>query len=171
MIADRAGISVGGLYLHFHGKETLYSTLVETVLEDLSREIEATMKKIPDPVQAMTTLISMRLSYARKNRELIIMSNTECKLALRDEVRKGFFKRQRALIEDIIEKGVRSGDFADCDSQETAKVIVGVLRGFVFSLVVDPDSLFSPEACTRLVLRGLLSERSGKNGSEGIGKP
>ena len=155
-IAREADISVGGLYLYFQNKENLYSTLMERVIEGISGEMEEKVGNISDPVEAINTLITMRLTYARRNRELIIASNKEQRLALGIDMKKRFFTRQRRLIENIIEKGMQSGDFARCDAKESAKIIMGVLRGFVFSLVVDTDNLFSPEDCSRLILKGLL---------------
>jgi AcrR family transcriptional regulator len=160
MIAARADISVGGLYLYFAHKEALYSTLMEKVLEDVLREMEETAQKAPDPVMAISALIRMRLSSAKKNKELINSNTKDRRLTLDSDRKKRFFEKQRALIESIVEEGVKSGVFADCDPKEAAKVIVGLLRGFVFSLVVDVENLFSPEECVRLILNGLLTRLS-----------
>lgn len=155
-IAAKAGISVGGLYLYFENKEALYSTLMDKVLEDLSGELEETVGKIEDPVAAFSTFVRLRLTYAKRNRELIITNTREPRLALGTDLRKRFFERQRRLIGTLIDRGVSSGHFTACDRDETAKVIMGVLRGFVFSLVVDTENLFSPEECSRLILNGLM---------------
>jgi AcrR family transcriptional regulator len=162
MIAGKADISVGGLYLYYENKESLYSTLMEKVLEDVSREMEEVIEKIPDPVIAMRTLIHMRLQYARRNKELIIANTREHKFALRDDVRTRFFERQRRLIQRTVERGIASGDFAPCDAGEATKVIMGVVRGFVFSFVVDTDNLFSGEECSRLLLDGLRNREDGE---------
>ena len=156
MVAARAGISVGGLYIYFENKENLYATVVADLFENLSRKTEETVRKIPDPVEAMHAFLRMRLSYARRNRELIISNNKERRIALGADMKKRFFEGQRLLIEEVVRKGVESGDFAFCEPTETAKVIMGVIRGFVFSLVVDPDNLFSEEECSRVILNGLL---------------
>ncbi len=161
MIAAGAGLSVGGLYLYFENKETLYSTLMERVLEDLSRDTEERVKEISDPVSAFNAFIDIRLAYAARNKELIITNSREPKLALGAEIRKRFFERQRRLVELIVSKGIESGDFAECDPAEAAKVITSVLRGYVFSLVIDQDNLFSPEECRRVMLNGLLARQGG----------
>ena len=161
MIARKADISVGGLYLYYENKESLYSTLMEQVLEDVSREMEEEVEKISDPVAAMRALIDMRLKYARRNRELIIANTREHRFALGVDVRARFFDRQRRLIQRTLERGIATGDFGPCDSREATKVIMGVVRGFVFSLVVDTDNLFSGEECSRLLLDGLRTRGSG----------
>jgi AcrR family transcriptional regulator len=163
MIAGKADISVGGLYLYYENKETLYSTLMEKVLEDVSREMEEAIEKIPDPVTAMKTLIHMRLQYARRNKELIIAYTRQHKFAVGDDVRTRYFERQRRLIQRTVERGIASGDFARCDAGEATKVIMGVVRGFVFSFVVDTDNLFSGEECIRMLLDGLRSRDKGES--------
>jgi AcrR family transcriptional regulator len=164
MIAGKADISVGGLYLYYENKESLYSTLMEKVLEDISGEMEEALGKIQDPVVAMRALIHMRLQYARRNKELIIANTKEHKFALSVDVRTRFFDRQRRLVERIVENGITSGDFARCDPREASKVIMGVVRGFVFSLVVDTENLFSEEECSRLLLDGLKIRNGGEIG-------
>jgi len=164
MIAAKAGISVGGLYLYYQNKESLYSTLMEKVLEDVSREMEEAVEKLGDPIAALKVLIQMRLQYARKNRELIIANTREHRFVLGADVRTRFFDRQRRLIERTVERGIASGDFAPCDSGEAAKVIMGVVRGFVFSFVVDTENLFSGEECSRLLLDGLRSRGAMEGG-------
>ena len=37
-----------------------------------------------------------------------------------------------------------------------ARVIFSILRGFIFSIMVEEEALFSPEACADLVLKGLI---------------
>ena len=164
MIACEAGISVGGLYLYYRNKENLYSTLMEKVLEDVSGEMEEAIEKISDPVAALKALIHMRLHYARKNKELIIANTREHRFVLGDDVRMRFFDRQRRLIQKTVERGVASGDFAPCDAGEAAKVIMGVVRGFVFSFVVDTENLFSGEECSRLLLDGLRRRDAAEDG-------
>ncbi|NCO84323.1 MAG: TetR/AcrR family transcriptional regulator, partial [Nitrospirae bacterium] len=36
--------------------------------------------------------------------------------------------------------------------------IFSVIRGFVLSIVVEADALFSPEECSKLLLNGLLKK-------------
>jgi AcrR family transcriptional regulator len=165
MIASEASISVGGLYLYFQNKQSLYVTIMEQMLEDVSSEIEAAIGAISDPVEAITSLVGLRLGYAKRHRELIISNSKYQALAFEVDFKKRFFVRQRALIEETIRRGIERGQFGECNVKEAAKIITGILRGFVFSFVVDTDDLFSTEECNHFILNGLLrrggSERTG----------
>lgn len=156
MLAKAADISLGGLYLYFKNKEELYGTLIGNRLNDLMEETRETLKGVQDPTEALSTFISMRIKYARKHREVILVLGREQTLTFGLKAKKKFFKDQRGVIEEIVRKGIASGIFMECDVREVAKVIVCALRGFVLSIIVEPDALFSPEECSKLILKGIL---------------
>jgi len=158
MIAHAARISTGGLYLYFKNKEDLYLTLIKSNMDDFAVETMESVRDIADPAEAITAFITINLNYAKKHRELILVQGRELGFAFGLEMRRNFFKKQRGLIEDIIRKGVRKGEFREVDIKETAKIIFSLIRGFVLNIVVEPDALFSPEECSSLVLNGLKKE-------------
>jgi AcrR family transcriptional regulator len=177
VIAKDAGISTAGLYLYFKNKEDLYTTLVRNKLHDLTAEIRETLSSIEDPVVAMSTFISMRVNYARKHRELIFILEREQGFALGIRAKSRFFREQRKAIEEIIIKGIAAGVFRPCNVKEIAKIIVCALRGYILSIIIEPDALFSPEECSAVILKGLLSDkaetrisRSGIGDDKGPGK-
>jgi len=159
-IASGAGISIGGLYLYFENKETIYMTVLKEIFDELTTKVKEAVGQVDDPVQALTSLITLRLAYARKHRELIILQSREQGFAYALTLKRQFFRNQTAIIENILSAGVTGGVFAPCNVKEVAKIIMGTLRGFVLSLVIDPASLFSADECARFLLRGLL----GRNG-------
>ena len=157
MIARSADISAGGLYLYFRNKEDLYSTLIRIRLNDLAKETREALADIDDPAEALRTFISMRLRYAKKHRELILVLGKEQGFTFGTKARAQFFREQRKVIEEIVRKGIASGRMRDCKVEEIAKIIICALRGFILSILVEPDALFSPGECSTLVLEGLLS--------------
>ncbi|MDO9287994.1 MAG: TetR/AcrR family transcriptional regulator, partial [Thermodesulfovibrionales bacterium] len=62
--------------------------------------------------------------------------------------------------ENIIRQGIQSGTFKKVDVRKTARIIFSIIRGFVLSSVVEPDSLFSPEECSNLILNGLIRRKN-----------
>jgi len=160
-IAQAADISTGGLYLYFKNKEDLYTTLIRIRLNDLAGETREALGDIDDPAKAIRTFITMRVTYAKKHRELILILGKERGFTFGTKARKRFFGEQRRVIEEILRKGVASGRMRDCKVEEVANIIICALRGFILSMLVEPDALFSAEECSTLVLEGLLAKNPG----------
>ena len=158
MIARSADISIGGLYLYFKNKEDLYTTLIRISLNDLAGETKEALGDIDDPAKAIRIFITMRVNYAKRHRELILILGKEQGFTFGIKARKQFFREQRKVIEGIVRKGITSGRIRNCKVEEVAKIIICALRGFILSMLVEPDALFSPEECSTLVLEGLLAK-------------
>jgi AcrR family transcriptional regulator len=158
MIARRSHISVGGLYLYFKSKDALYLTLMKARLDDLAVRTREALKDVKDPAEAVRIFIKLRLNYAREHRELILALGRDPGFGFGIEVKRKFFRQQRHVIEGILKKGIASGKFRKCNTEEVAKVIFSLVRGFIASLVIEPDALFSPKECCDLILMGLLKK-------------
>jgi len=156
LIARASGISVGGLYLHFRNKEDLYLTFMQDWMKKLNDRTQEALLKIDDPVDAIRAFIMISIDFARWNREIIILQGRELGFTFGIDRKREFFRERRRLIADIVRKGIEKGTFRDCDADETSKVIFNMLRGFIVSMVVDEESLFSAEAYVELVLNGLI---------------
>jgi len=156
LIARASGISVGGLYLHFRNKEDLYLTFMQDWMKKLNEKTQEALLKIDDPVDAIRAFIMISIDFARCNREIIILQGRELGFTFGIDRKREFFRERRRLIADIVRKGIEKGTFRDCDADEASKVIFNMLRGFIVSMVVDEESLFSAEAYVELVLNGLI---------------
>ena len=156
LISRSAGISVGGLYLYFKDKEDLYLTLMNESLDYINQKTRDALKDTHDPIEAITSLITLSVNYAKTNRERILLQGRELGFSFGLEVKKKFFKERRRLIEEIIRDGVAKGVFRSCDPAEKAKIIFSLLRGFVVSIIIDDEALFAAEECLDLILNGLL---------------
>ncbi len=158
MIANASGISIGGLYLYFKNKDELYLALIKSRLDELADMTRKSLKDTDDPAEAVSKFISLHLAYAKKHRELILVQGREHGFTSGISAKRKFFKTQRGFIEGIIRKGIRSGVFKKCNVKETAKIIFCTIRGFVLSLILETDALFSPHECSKLILNGLLKK-------------
>ncbi len=157
-IASTAGISVGALYLYFSNKEDLYSTLIKDKLDVLADRTGEILRDAQDPAEALKDFIAMRLEYAKKHREYILVQAREHGFTFGIKMKKDFFRHQREGVEEIIRRGIASGQFRKCNAGEVAKIVICSLRGFILSIVVEPDALFSAEECGNLILKGLLAK-------------
>jgi len=156
MIAAEAGISVGGLYLYYKSKEELCFTVFEGLFKDFLKEINDKIKGLTDPAEQIRAYIKTYMKMAKSHREFIYAFNREKGFSFGMDWKRRFFAEIRAFLENIIRKGIERGVFAEVREGEATKIIVSVLRGYVLSIVIDPDNLFSPDACADILLNGLV---------------
>jgi AcrR family transcriptional regulator len=159
-IAQVAGISVGGLYLYFKNKEELYLTLMQEWMDGLNDCTRKALQKIDDPSESLRAFITVSMDYARLHKEMIILQGRELGFSFGMDAKIRFFRERRQHMAEIIRKGIDAGIFRHCDADEVAKVILNVHRGFVVSMVIEEEALFTAEGCVDLVLNGLLRRNS-----------
>jgi len=157
MIARAANLGVGSLYLYYKNKEDIYLTLMKTRMDEFSDKTTESLKNINDSSEAIRAFITISFNYAKKHKDLILLQGREHGFAFGLDIKRKFFKRQRNLIENIVRQGIQSGVFRNVNVQETAKIIFSVIRGFYLSIAIEPDSIFSSDACSKLILNGLIS--------------
>ena len=154
-IARASGVSVGGLYLYFKNKEELYLTLTQDWMTELHAATMSALEGVSDPRQEIETFIRVSIDYATQRKEMILLQGKNPGFSFGTDLKKKFFRQRRALLVEIINKGIAAGVFRDIDAEGAAKAIFSALRGFIFSMIFDEDALFVPEACADLVVNGL----------------
>jgi AcrR family transcriptional regulator len=155
MIASKAGISVGGIYLYFRNKEELYLGLMKERVDDFIHQLQGVAEGAGSCSEALVRCVRAHIGNIKKHKELILAHSRELDFTFGIEVARSFDRKQARIFEGIISKGIRAGEFGECPVREVAKVIRGMLRAYAIATVVDPDSVFSEKACTRLILSGL----------------
>ena len=156
MIANASKISIGGLYLYYKNKDNLYLTLIKFMMDEYTDRLSKALLEVQDPVGQMRTYIAISLNYAKKHKELLLVKGREFGLSFGKDIKRNFFKRQKEFVEEIIQRGVTSGVFSECNAKEAAKIIRSTIRGFIVSMIIEEDALFSPKECSNLILNGLM---------------
>jgi AcrR family transcriptional regulator len=156
MIAEKAHMSVGGLYLHFKNKDELCLVMMKGHFEDYLFNVKTAIDCAKDPIDAINKYVKTSIEHTSRHRELFLAKSKKQGFTFGIEMKRAFFAKQRNYLEDIVREGIKSGHFNQCNIKETAKIIMSVLRGFLFSMIVDPDNLFSRKECTELLMKGLL---------------
>src|SRR6266545_604767 len=93
-IAEKAGISVGGLYLYFKNKEDLYLTFMQDWMGKLNDRTQDALLNVDSPLQAITTYISIGIEYARTHKEIITLG-TELGFCFGSDFKRRFSKERR----------------------------------------------------------------------------
>ena len=130
-IAHHAHISVGGVYVYFKNKESLYLELISEQAEDFEKQIGPLRNE--DPLFALRSYIETNIGYALKRRKLVSHHLKDHDLQFTEPFRNDFFNSQRRLLEDILTSGEKIGLFTVNDRKSTALLILFAIRGAIIS--------------------------------------
>lgn len=133
-IAAAAGVNKAMLYYHFKSKDLLYQAVVEDHFEEFNRRALAILAD-PGPARAVLLryvslhfdFITARRRYACIYQQLMMAGGRP----LERLVRKYFLPRSQAL-DNLLERGMRAGEFRRADRRHTAISIVALIV-FYFS--------------------------------------
>jgi AcrR family transcriptional regulator len=156
MIAETAHMSVGSLYLHFRNKDELCLVMMQRNFEDFLISVKSAIDKAKNPVDAMRAYIRTSIKHTIRHKEMVLAKSKKHGFTFGIELKRIYFNKQRNFLEGIVKEGIKSGYFNPCNVKETAKIIMSTLRGFILSMIVDPDNLFTHDECTKLIMKGLL---------------
>jgi AcrR family transcriptional regulator len=170
-IAERMGIQQGSLYYYFKSKQDALSEVCLFGIEDYVERMQV-IAAAEQPFEAaiLATITSHLTSYRERN-EALKVHNDE-RLYLPEEKRatlKKLGSRYRQQLEDIFDKGVRSGALRDTvDCHFAAQAVIGMCNAWGERIVRDPElDLFDIiQKCTDLILNGFGERRARVRGSE-----
>jgi AcrR family transcriptional regulator len=162
-VAERAGVSRAGLYLHFPTKEALLAGLNESVIEEwlalsqrtLAAEggaLEAIGAWIREGLASEAQLAGVRVVTADETQQALLLDRAATEDALAQTLR---------MLASVLRRGVRSGELArDLDVSATAQslqaVLLGLLRNHVSERpLVDVRDERHVAAIVALVTRGI----------------
>lgn len=154
-IARTAGISVGGVYLYFRNKEELYRSLINERMLDIGSKTETIAGKTQSASEALSHFLGLHVENALKHKEFILLHIREHGFTFGVQEKKNFFRKQRELVERLIQRGIRTGEFRKCNADDMAKVIMGSLRGVILSMALDDDVHITPQMMNEFIFNGL----------------
>lgn len=155
-IAKKAGTSIGSVYLYFKNKEELYKSILRDKRHEMAEMTSAALEQAQSATQALSDFLRLYVENALTHREFIIFHIRDLGFTFDVGEKRQYFLNQRRLIEKIVLKGIAAGEFRKCNPRETAKLIVGSLRGIVLSMALDEDMIVTPEVLSEFFFSGLL---------------
>lgn len=155
-IAKTAGISVGGVYLYFRNKEELYKSLINDRMRDMGSKIEIIAGRAESATGALSNFLKLHMENALKHKEFMLLHIREHGFTFGVDEKRQFFRKQRELVEQIIQRGIHSGEFRKCKAKDMAKIIMGSLRGIILSMALDDDVIITPKMLNEFIFNGLL---------------
>ncbi len=134
-VAQDAGISIGGIYLYYNGKDHLYSDILQKNIQGFLEKLEALPHK--DPLNALEQFFSIHLDHVSTEAKRISIIMKEYDLPLNRSARAEFAILRHQVLVKILKKGVATGLFKDMRCESTADVIIHCLRGLVHAHFLD----------------------------------
>lgn len=125
-IAERAGISVAGLYHYYASKHDMLVALLNLTMNDLLWRSTAARDQGRDPVERFALLVECMALYHTHRRELGFVGASEMR-SLSVEARPSVAAARREMqrmVDDEVEQAVRHGDFRTPRPREAARAVV-----------------------------------------------
>jgi len=173
-IVQETGVSKGLLYWYFKGKDAIIAAILERLFRP---EVNRTRSLASAPGTARQRLISLGESVIKEielAERFMPITFEFYALAFRNKtVRKffqGFFRIFVQGIREVIEQGIRAGEFRDVDSYEIAVAMTSSFEGALLLWVFDPR-LVQREAQIRLAVELILRGIEKKGGADASKSP
>lgn len=113
-IANRAGISVPGLYHHYPSKAVLLERLMDKTMDDLNSQTGGALERArPDALDRFTAVVMAHVRFHCERPEESFIGNSELRSLsgpTRDTV-MAKRDRQQAYFNQVIEEGIEAGIF------------------------------------------------------------
>lgn len=164
-VADEAGVGKGTVYEYFDSKEDLFLCMCEYLYEQFLTSQQSAMKAVPDPEQAVRTLITSTIENAPMWTALIYLNidawSEMDRKGKEDKLRRfmaGMFKRLTEVVSEPIRRGQKSGAFKDFDAVLVSQILLATLDGLMFQLLINKNMFDLTEMADTLsgvVLEGL----------------
>lgn len=130
MIARRAGVADGTIYLYFAGKEEILGSLFDRAIDRFTEQGVDELAALDDPVARLMRIIELHLELLGGDRDLAIITQVELRHSLHflDQLSRARVGAYLQVIAGVIEEGQVAGVWRrDLESLLLAKAVFGVL--------------------------------------------
>jgi len=166
-IAGNVGIKAASLYNHFGSKEAMLWDLTLTALNELTAGCEQALSRLSADArhdQRLAAFVSSHVAYHASNRNQALVVNGQLGALSAPHFRQAVKLRAsyEATLRDIVEAGVRDGDFESPDIRVSTYAILQM--GVAVSTWFRPDGQLTIEELCAIYVQlaaKLLAARSG----------
>lgn len=125
-IAERAGISVAGLYHYYPSKHDMLVALLDVTMTDLRERSTAARNEGGGPVERFCLLVQCLALYHTHRRELGFVGASEMRSLSADARQRVATARRemQRMVDDEVERAVQQGDFRTPRPKEAARAVV-----------------------------------------------
>lgn len=139
-IAEKAGLSVPGLYHHYKSKQAILAAVVDAAMVEMMAHTTAAAEDAGDsPTTRFSNVVECLVRFHMARRDHAFVASTEMR-SMDPDVRAHHISQrdsQQLMLEDAIRAGVDSGDFTCRHPEDAARAIA--------SLCVSIASWYRPD--------------------------
>lgn len=140
-IARRAGLTKGGLYHHFKGKDELLLAANERFMEPI-RRFMAEARAAASPAAGLRGFLRDYLDWWRAHpRDLTFVMLTLYKVMKLPEtwpMMRAYTGEMVGFYRELLERAVAAGEVPRCDAEARALALLGALDGLAAYVAMDP---------------------------------
>jgi AcrR family transcriptional regulator len=167
-IVQQAGLSKGGLYVHFNSKKELFLSLFDGFVDEFGLFTVADTPDLTAYERLVNLLAEMVATATSDNfRETSALMTDIWAQNSRDQeinlMAKKLYEKVRFPLAQLIEDGIAEGTFKTIDATSMANIIVAVFEGLLIQAMVDETAVDWSAASRTLtvMIDGLLNEGGG----------
>ncbi len=130
MIARRAGVADGTIYLYFANKEQILASLFARAMGRFIAEGRERLRTVTGAQEKLRAIVDLHLELVGGDRDLAIITQVELRHSLHfmEELSRAQVGEYLTVIAEIVDEGRRAGAFRpDLDPVFAAKAVFGVL--------------------------------------------
>ena len=158
-IADRVGLQKASLYYYVESKEEILFRIAREAINAFNDELERIVSMSLSPAEALRRAIAAHLEAVASNREVmtVFLRESYALPAEKQEVIRRESDRYTRLMQDIVVRGMATGEFRPVDTTMVVMAVLGACNWFY--RWYDPRGRLSPEGIAAifadLILTGL----------------
>ncbi len=166
-IVQESGLSKGALYWYFKSKDAIIRAVIDRIFIYEMRPAEALVLAEGSSSERLKIFIAFAVKEYKRFEKLLPLAYEFVAMAPRNKAIRAivldYFKRYTAILAEIIQQGIDSGEFKPCDPEGIAISVIAMYEGmamlwFIERELVDWDRM--GVAPIETILAGLKVEKS-----------
>ncbi len=162
-IVAESGLSKGALYWYYKSKDEIILALMDRFFAGEMQAEEELSSIEGNARQQLEVFFDAAFKDIRRFEERMSLGYEFFSLAARtEEVRdaiRGYYRRYQAILSQIIQQGIDSGEFIPIDPDDAATAAISILEGMALLWFIDPEILDWDrigDLPTRIFLQGIM---------------
>lgn len=146
-IAKDLSFSKALLYYYFPDKNSLYSAVLENLIEESLETTKEVVEKTSTVLEGIHTILEVNMDFKKKYFNLMeytIVMRKELPAEL-EAILIRSFERQQKIVEQVFRRGIERGELKKVDTTEAARIFLFGTIGMRISLLKDFKNDFIPD--------------------------